>query len=149
MEKRTAHDRILDFLFSFIAGIALAAAIVVIVFAVKTFAPDRERVGFVFAVVFLPLLFQVFGAFFLEAGLFHLRGNPSTLINSMHWVSGIFGIAAIFDVAMRLSRQTAWMMSGRAPFIVDAIFIVLFFLWMLTSHFINKSAAEKKECRYC
>lgn len=149
MTTAGVHERILHFLFLFIAGIALAASILVIALAAKNFAPDWQRIGFVFAVVFLPLLFQVFGAFFLEEGWFRLRDNPGALVNAMHWISGIFGVAAIFDLTMRLTRHTDWMMNGRIPFIVDVIFIALFFLWMLTSYFINQDAKVNKKCRFC
>lgn len=142
--------KIFKVLFSLIGGISFAAALVILAGAIRVYVPDWQKIGWAAVVVVFPLLVESFGAIGLVGNwFFRHRMRPGKVVNFLQWIAGIFGIAAIFDLVMRITRKSAWMVSGTEAFAVDAIFIVLFALWLVVSHYINKDVKERKVCQFC
>jgi len=132
------NKKLIDSIFS---AIACAAAVALFFLVVNFFKVEPESVNFWLALflVSAPLVFEMIGAIYLgihrfDSGLQIWRYiSPKTVINLSQWISGFFGIAAVFDLSMRIYRKAPWMDSGNISLYIDVPLIVLVLFWALVS----------------
>ena len=125
------------------SAIACVAAVALFFLVTNFFKVKPESVNFWLALFLLsaPLVFEMIGAIYLaihrfDYGLQIWRFiSPEAVINISQWISGFFGIAAVFDLSMRIYRKATWMDSGNASLYIDVPLIALVLFWALVSRF--------------
>ena len=144
-----ARER-LNAVFFIIAGVAAIGAAYAARAAMPFAYPDISQVFWIALLFVVPLALIAFGALGLERHWFmrlHVRAGMALSI--LQWISGILGIIAIFDIVMRLTRRTSWMIESISPFVIDGILVLVFILWLFASHLINEDKKERKVCEFC
>lgn len=132
------NKKLTNNIFSAIACVAAVA----LFFLVSNFFKVKPESANFWSALFLvsaPLVFEMLGAIYLGIHRFDYQLHiwrfisPKTVINLSQWISGLFGIAAVFDLSMRIYRKAPWMDSGNASLYIDVPLIVLVLFWALVS----------------
>lgn len=95
----------------------------------------------------LPLLVEAFGSYGLAENVAPKKLHKGLVVNILQWISGVIGLAALFDGVMRFMRFRN--VDQDMALTLDAVLVLLFFLWMVVSHLINKDAQRRNMCEFC
>lgn len=140
----------LNHIFSVIVIIAAPTVIFIAISQILMMRLDRSLAGLAVLLVLIPLGLQVFAAAGLLYHWFYRWGwHAGSVVDIAQWIAGVQGITALFDSVIRLMRRSPWMMTGYAPFAIDAAFMALFALWLGVSYVLNKHVERGRKCEFC
>ncbi|MBI5413223.1 hypothetical protein HZA42_02625 [Candidatus Peregrinibacteria bacterium] len=142
--------QILNHIFFTIVVIAVPTIVFIVINQIVLMHLDWSRTGLAILLVLIPLALQAFiAAGLLYHWFYRWDWHTGTIVDTVQWIAGIQGITALFDFIIRLMRRSPWMMSGYAPFAIDAAFVMIFVLWISISYVLNRHVNSGNECEFC
>ncbi|PIQ77144.1 hypothetical protein COV82_06120 [Candidatus Peregrinibacteria bacterium CG11_big_fil_rev_8_21_14_0_20_46_8] len=123
------YSKKVKFFFGAIAFVAFCGAFFMGSF-LQDIYPDWYKLSWLALLFMLPLVIHAVVAFGFSQQWFDMQeGTSIFLIRCMQISVRVFALFAMFDLIMRVSQRTAWMLKSITPFIGDAAWILLLILW--------------------